>query len=419
MNTTPTSTWQSKLRALGPGVLLASAAVGGSNIIASTQAGAIYGRQLGIITILVNLFKYPFFRFGTQYTLDTGKSLLQGYKEEHPAYLLWLFLLLNLFTTVLNIAGVGLITAAILSLVAPGISMDVLTGAILGATLLLLITGRYNALDRLSKLVMFGLTAATVAAVVISVAKGGTPPAPGFVAPSPWKWDVKTVGFMIALMGWMPAPLEFSAINSIWVVVKRSLTPDVSYRDGLFDFHVGYISTAVLALFFMALGALVQFGSGEVVEMAGARYIAQLVTMYARVIGEWSRYLVIFIAFMCMFGTTLTAVDGYSRANNEALRLLQGKNYSSRAQNVWVTTGCASGMLVILFFKAALAPMLELAMITAFLSAPLFAWLNLLLTRQAQHKVTGWLVWCSWLGLAYLSGFSLFYLLLLVGILKA
>lgn len=277
MNTTPTSTWQSKLRALGPGVLLASAAVGGSNIIASTQAGAIYGRQLGIITILVNLFKYPFFRFGTQYTLDTGKSLLQGYKEEHPAYLLWLFLLLNLFTTVLNIAGVGLITAAILSLVAPGISMDVLAGAILGATLLLLITGRYNALDRLSKLVMIGLTAATVAAVVISVAKGGTPPAPGFVAPSPWKWDVKTVGFMIALMGWMPAPLEFSAINSIWVVVKRSLTPDVSYRDGLFDFHVGYISTAVLALFFMALGALVQFGSGEVVEMAGARYIAQLV----------------------------------------------------------------------------------------------------------------------------------------------
>lgn len=141
--------------------------------------------------------------------------------------------------------------------------------------------------------------------------------------------------------------------------------------------------------------------------------------MYARVIGEWSRYLVIFIAFMCMFGTTLTAVDGYSRANNEALRLLQGKNYSSRAQNVWVTIGCASGMLVILFFKAALAPMLELAMITAFLSAPLFAWLKLLLARKAQHKVTGWLVWCSWLGLAYLSGFSLFYLLLLVGILKA
>ena len=37
----PRSTWRSKLQAIGPGVLMASAAVGGSHIIASTQAGAI------------------------------------------------------------------------------------------------------------------------------------------------------------------------------------------------------------------------------------------------------------------------------------------------------------------------------------------------------------------------------------------
>ena len=60
------STWSSKLAAMGPGVLMASAAVGGSHIIASTQAGAIYGWQLAIIIILANLFKYPFFRFGEQ-----------------------------------------------------------------------------------------------------------------------------------------------------------------------------------------------------------------------------------------------------------------------------------------------------------------------------------------------------------------
>lgn len=67
------STWHSKFAALGPGILMASAAVGGSHIIASTQSGAIYGWQLAIIIILANLFKYPFFRFGVQYTLDSGK----------------------------------------------------------------------------------------------------------------------------------------------------------------------------------------------------------------------------------------------------------------------------------------------------------------------------------------------------------
>ena len=52
-----TSTWRSRLRALGPGVLLASAAVGGSHLIASTQAGALYGWQLAVIILLVNVLK--------------------------------------------------------------------------------------------------------------------------------------------------------------------------------------------------------------------------------------------------------------------------------------------------------------------------------------------------------------------------
>lgn len=401
--------WQSKFQALGPGILLASAAVGGSHIVASTQAGAIYGWQLAVIIILVNLCKYPFFRFGTQYTLDTGKTLLQGYKEEHPAYL-WLFFLFNLFATVLNIAGVSLITAAIVQSVLPVISINILAAAILGSALILLITGRYGALDRLSKLVMTALTAATLTAVAVTAAKGGNMPAPGFVPPSPWSTNVKNIEFMVALMGWMPAPLEFSAINSIWVVAKNSTGKKVSYKDGLFDFHLGYIGTAVLAVLFLALGAMVQYGSGETVEMAGSAYIQQLVNMYARSIGEWSRYLVIFIAFMCMFGTTLTATDGYSRANNEAFRLMNNTPYSSQAQNIWVAVGCAAGMVVILFFKGSLGPMLKVAMVVAFLSAPLFAWLNLLLARKTQHKVTGWLMACSWLGLAYLTGFAVFYL---------
>lgn len=40
---THSSTWKSKINALGPGIMMASAAVGGSHLIASTQAGALYG----------------------------------------------------------------------------------------------------------------------------------------------------------------------------------------------------------------------------------------------------------------------------------------------------------------------------------------------------------------------------------------
>ena len=85
---TESSTWRSRLRALGPGVLLASAAVGGSHLIASTQAGALYGWQLAVIILLVNVLKYPFFRFSAHYTLDTGKSLFFDHRD--PERVKWL-----------------------------------------------------------------------------------------------------------------------------------------------------------------------------------------------------------------------------------------------------------------------------------------------------------------------------------------
>ena len=65
---TQTSTWQSKIKALGPGILMASAAVGGSHIVSSDIAGAMYGWSLLLLVILANLFKYSLFRFGAAYT---------------------------------------------------------------------------------------------------------------------------------------------------------------------------------------------------------------------------------------------------------------------------------------------------------------------------------------------------------------
>lgn len=46
---------------LGPGVLMATAAVGGSHLVASTQAGAKFGWQLVVLILAVNVLKYPFF----------------------------------------------------------------------------------------------------------------------------------------------------------------------------------------------------------------------------------------------------------------------------------------------------------------------------------------------------------------------
>lgn len=404
------STLKSRLSALGPGILMASAAVGGSHLIASTQAGAIYGWQLAIIIILANLFKYPFFRFGVQYTLDTNKSLLEGYKEKGTVYL-FVFFLLNVFATVINTAAVSLLSAVILSFVVP-LPVPTLSLTVLVVSTAILLFGQYRILDGLSKFVMICLTLATVLAVAIAASRGAVAPE-GYVSESPWQ--LGALAFIVALMGWMPAPIEISAINSMWVVAKKRLTK-VSYRDGIFDFNVGYIGTALLALVFLALGALVQYGSGVPVEMVGGKYVAQLIGMYAATIGDWARGLIALIAFLCMFGTTLTVIDGYSRSNIESLRiLLKKKGTRASYLNIAFVAASVSGALIIFFFNNALGPMLKFAMIASFVTTPVFATLNLLLVLKGEHKVKGGLLWLSLIGLLYLTAFTLLFIVYQMG----
>lgn len=411
------STWKSKFKAMGPGILMASAAVGGSHIVSSTQAGAIYGWQLAIIVLLVNLFKYPFFRFGSQYTLQNNKSLIEGYKEKGKLYL-WVFFIMNIFSAVVNTAAVGILAAAILYNIFPngfGLSISQLTTALIIVTLAMLLIGGYRFLDGLSKWVMTALTLATTLAVVIALFKHREY-APDFTAPSPWQ--LTALPFIVSLMGWMPAPIEISAINSMWTVEKRK-TAKVSLTDGIFDFNVGYIGTAVLAFIFLALGALIQFGSGQQVKSASAAYIAQFINMYESSFGAWSRLLIAFIAFLCIFGTTITVIDGYSRANNETMRLMFGrKEASQKALNVWMVFTSIIGIIIVLLFAGDVATLMRFAMIASFLTTPVYAYLNYSLVNNKEHKLSVWLNWLSIFGLIYLAGFAIFFLIYITGLLS-
>lgn len=404
------------MNALGPGIMMASAAIGGSHLIASTQAGALYGWQLALIIIFTNVFKYPFFRFSAHYTMDTGKSLIEGYAEKSRFYL-WVFTLLCFAAATINAGAVAIVTAAIVKMALPGLALDtgVIATLIMLSCLLILISGQYKALDNVSKIIVVSLTVATVIAAGIAMSRG-MQMQPDFIEPTPW--TLAGLGFIIALMGWMPAPIEISAINSLWVTEKQKLNPS-SYRDGIFDFNVGFYTSAILAVVFMILGAYVQYGNGEQVQMAGGKYIGQLINMYAVTIGEWARPLVAFIAFACMYGTTITVVDGYARALSESVRLIRRKESVGKVELFgWYIWVAGSGLALIFWFNSAMAELLKFAMITAFLAAPVFAWLNYRLVKEdKRHKLTAGMNALAIVGLIYLIGFAVLFVLNLMGVL--
>lgn len=186
-------------------------------------------------------------------------------------------------------------------------------------------------------------------------------------------------------------------------------------RSALFDFNVGYIGTAVLAIVFLSLGALVLNGSGETLKTSGIGFSHQLVSMYTASIGEWSRYLIAVIAFFCIFGSTITCIDGYSRVLTESTLLLRGKSEDAQPEtakstlNVWMVVVSLLAFAVILFFTSSLMAMMHFAMILAFMTTPIFAILNYRLVTKTHLpddlKFTGKLKALSWVGFVYLFGF--------------
>ncbi len=393
------------LNSLGPGIMMAAAAVGGSHLVASTKAGAIYGWQLAGLILLVNVFKYPFFRAGVQYTMGTGQSLVEGYSNLGRPYLI-IFSILSSISAVVNTAALLLFSASLLSYFIPiELATTTLCMIVLATCLIILFAGHYRALDSLSKVIMATLTITTLAAVAMAL---GSPvePADAFVPPSPW--SLAAIGFIVVTMGWMPAPIEISSITSMWLKSQVN-KQDVTAKSALFDFNVGYIGTALLAIVFLALGALVLHGSGVEFSRSGMGFAQQLVGMYATTIGEWSRPLIAVIAFFCIFGSTITVIDGYARVLAESQRLLFKQEAKPGFTQAWIIVISVLALAIVAFFTSALMPMLNFAMIMAFVTTPFFALLNYILVSKAElpeelamgSKLKG----LSIIGLIYLFGF--------------
>ncbi|RDV24225.1 divalent metal cation transporter [Alteromonas aestuariivivens] len=396
------------IRLMGPGILMATAAVGGSHLVASTQAGAQFGWQLALLILAVNLFKYPFFRASVSYTYSTRNTLQQGYRDMGKGYLLVSFML-NIVAAVVNTAALLMFAASLLGYFLPfELPMAALASVVLAVVLVIIIAGHFSAINRASKAIMAVLIMATVIALLMAWNEGAVAP-PEFTSPSPW--TLATIGFLVVTMGWMPAPIEVSCLTSLWLKQQCNENP-VTAQSALFDFNLGYFITLLLALVFLALGALVLHGNGETLASGGIGFSSQLINLYAHTIGEWSRYLVALIAFLCIFGSTLTVYDGYCRALAEGMTLLKGQEKApDKVFLGWLVAVAVVSFGIVLFFKSALLPMLSFAMTLAFITTPMFAWLNHRLVKRAEldPALKGGIVlqMLTYSGLIYLFGFLL------------
>ena len=401
-------------KALGPGILYAGAAVGASHLVLSTQAGASYSYKLIGAIILINLFKYPFFEFSYRYTAATGKSVLDGYRKLGK-WALITFFLLSACTAIVNFAAVTKVTSDLAAyLFNIHLNSFASSTGLLGIILLMLFFGRYAFLDTLMKVMIGILSVCTIIAFFFALSQGSTIE-PGFV-PAPL-WDTAAITFVIALMGWMPTPIEASVWPSLWAIEREKQTHyQPSFREFHVDFHVGYIGSAVLALFFLGLGALVMYGSGETFSAKGVVFSKQLVSLYSGSIGSWSTIFIAVIVFITMFSTAVTVIDGYPRSlEGSMLQLFPSLKRLGRGLYLfWIVVLSVTAVVIIVFFTKNMGSLLQIATTLSFVAAPVFAIINYkvvtssFMPREAQPK--RWLKLLSWTGIGFLVLFCLLFL---------
>jgi Mn2+/Fe2+ NRAMP family transporter len=232
--------------------------------------------------------------------------------------------------------------------------------------------------------------------------------------------------FVLALAGWMPTDVAISVYSSLWTLAKDEETgarADVSTVR--LDFQLAYGATGVLAFAFLTLGAGVMYQSGETFSDSGAVFSTQLIDIYVRTLGPWSRPVIMLTALTALFSTILAIIDGYPRVIDRLTKavilgdpVLSAKSRLSAPY--WISMlGVASLTVLFLWlFVGSLTQMVDFVTTVAFLTGPVLGYLNLRVMTSpqvpAEHRPGPWMralahagvVVLALVALAFLAGLA-------------
>jgi Mn2+/Fe2+ NRAMP family transporter len=399
--------------------MMAGLTIGVSHLVQSTRAGAGFGFQLVVLVIAVNIAKYPFFEYGHRYAAATGESLLHGY-HRLGRWVLFTYLLIYPVIAVIGIAAIVFVTVALAQQLFPiGMSTTATSALLIAICASLIIVGRFRGLDLAIKVMIAALVTFTLLALAAAVLRGPVAPV-DFEGPSPWR--AVHLGFLIALMGWMPGGMEVPVFQSLWVVARDAASGRrMSVSDARLDFNIGYWLSTFLALVFLSLGALVMYGSGETLAGSSVEFASNFVGLYGRTLGEWMGPIMAIVALVAMLSTALAAIDAAPRSLAVAQRLLQRRENSDikRLHTAWMIGVCLTVLVVVSAFRARFTLLIDLATMVAFLAAPAFAFLNMRLIaseRMPNDARPGAAIRVlAVFGLLFLVGFGVLYLVVRMG----
>ena len=408
-------------RALGPGLLFSGGAIGTSHLVQSTRAGAMFGLALVLVIVLANVLKYPSFRFGLDYAHATRRSLLAGYREL-GRWQVWVFAILVAPLAPIIFAAVSAATSGIvITLLGIPVAVPVLASGLLLICAALILNGGYKLLDKVNGWLLGFLVLSTLVttAVVLPRVEWGT------LTDFAWTGNAAALFFIVALVGFMPNPLDVSVGLSVW-----KLESDLTVQDGergtveetRIAFLAPYVLTTVMALCFCVMGAGVMHPQGIEPVSDAPGFAAQIVGLYREALGEEMAVLAGVSALSVMLTTVIAAIDLYARTFSVAISgpptaADAGRPRKSYIAMIALFVGLA--ICALLFLLRDFAAFLDFTTTATFLAAPVIAVFNhLVVTRCAmpdEARPSSGMRALSWVAIAVMSALAVTFLVLRFG----
>jgi Mn2+/Fe2+ NRAMP family transporter len=391
-------------------------AIGTSHLVLSTKAGAQYGWIMVIPIVLANVFKYPFFEFGVRYTNITNKTLIEGYLNRGKGYL-WFYAAITLITTFTILAALYTVTAGLFINLfeLSSVSISLVALGLFAFISSLLIIGKYRFLENSLKFVVGILFIALIVTTALVIFKGRVEEVANFT-PTPIFNEVGVL-FLIGLMGWMPTTVEASSWVSLWSIEKwKTEGSKPVLRESLQEFNIGYLMTAILAVFFMIIGWMTLYGTNTELSGNAVTFADQVVRLFTAHIGPWAYIFIAIAAFATMFSTCMTAHDAVARVSLDIIDLLYPKVKLTGKKGYFalgVIILAIMNFVVITTFSANMGLLVALATFVSFVVAPIIGYMNLKnvmsgeIPKELRPKKPFQLL--TYAGIVFLAFFSIYY----------
>ncbi|HEY0707227.1 MAG TPA: Nramp family divalent metal transporter [Polyangia bacterium] len=342
----PPTTLREIFRRIGPGMILAASIVGSGELIATTTLGAQEGYKLLWLIILSCLVKPIIQAELGRYTIATAEPTLEsvshvpgprlgrpgeGSARGRVGWLAWAWAIM-VFVSLLQVGAMFGGLAQVMNLLIPAVPMRVWVVGFMALTLLLLLGGGYERIERLAFVKVGLFTLLTMLAALLVTRR---PEFSWAQVGGGFTFDAPSAGLLtaVAVFGVTGVGTNELAMYPYWCV-EKGYARFTGPRDGseawvrrargwIRVMHIDILASLVIytiaTIAFYLLGAGVLNAMGLVPK--GNDMIVVLSRIYTETLGPWALYVFYAGAIVTLYGTIFASVAGHSRVYTDLGRL--------------------------------------------------------------------------------------------------